>query len=339
VSDAPVAAPGGAAPAAPAQAPANAAPPKPKAAEPAAPTWGEKDDADLVERLKRSPYGKLKANGKEESIDSPDSLRRVLLDAQRGRGANQLVEKTKAEKAEAEKMAGEAKHLREMLERARRGDRAAARELGLVPDEERQREQQEWEALPPEVKALVQQNQELANRLKEREEAERKTLAEREEAKKRETRESTLKRAKEMATEVLKDVREEFHDVELPDVIMAMEALRESGLKMGVDYNAEQLRAYVEQQREESVWGRVSRTKPDVALKRVAPLLKSLKADQLEGLLGEDFVPIAKLISAAWLGHHKRKSAPKPQGAAAASAAEPQRKPPEPLSRFRFGGR
>lgn len=338
MSDAPVAAPGGAAPAAaPAQAPATTAPPKPKA--PGAPSWGEKDDAELIERIKRSPYGKLKADGKEEHIDSPDALKRLLLDAQRGKGANRLVEQTKREKAEAEKMAAEAKQERALLERARRGDKAAARELGLIPDDERQREQQEWESLPPEVKALVQQNQELANRLKEREEAERKTLAEREEAKKRETRESTLKRAKEMATEVLKDVREEFHDVELPDVIMAMEALRESGLKMGVDYNAEQLRAYVEQQREESVWGRVSRTKPDVALKRVAPLLKSLKADQLEGLLGEDFVPIAKLISAAWLGHHKRKSAPKPQGAAAASAAEPQRKPPEPLSRFRFGGR
>ena len=337
MSDAPVAAPGGAAPptVAPAQA-TNAAPPKPKA--PDAPTWGEKDDAELIERIKRSPYGRFKADGKEEAIDSPDALKRLLLDAQRGKGANRLVEQTKKEKAEAEKLAAEAKHERALLDRARRGDRAAARELGLIPDDERQREQQEWESLPPEVKALVQQNQELANRLKEREEAEQKTLAEREETKKREARESTLKRAKEMATEVLKDVREEFHDVELPDVIMAMEALRESGLKMGVDYNAEQLRAYVEQQREESTWGRVSRAKPDVALRRVAPLLKSLKADQLEGLLGEDFVPIAKLISAAWLGHHKRKSAPKPQGGQAAAPAE-QRKPPEPLSRFRFGGR
>lgn len=339
---APVAAPGAtpAAPASPAAKPA--APPasaKPKA--PEAPAWGEKDDAELVERLKRSPYGKLKANGKEEAIDSPDAIKRLLLDAQRGRGANQLVEKTKAEKAEAEKLAAEAKRERALLDRARRGDKAAARELGLIPDEERQREQQEWEALPPEVRALAQQNHELAERLRAIEAEKVREQQEREESEKKAKRESTLKRAKEMAAEVLKDVREELYDVELPEVIMAMEAFAEVGQRMGVDYTAEHLKAYIEQQRDAGVWERVGRSKPDVALKRLAPVLKGLDAKGLQAALGDDFVPIAKLFSAAWLGYHKRK------GEAAAKPAQTQQQgqqqreatPPAPLSRFRFPGR
>lgn len=339
---APTSAPGGAAPAPAAQPtagqPKPTTPPKPKAPEPAAPTWGEKDDADLVERLKRSPYGKLKANGKEEVIDSPDSLRRVLLDATRGRGANQLVEKTKAEKAEAEKMAGEAKHLREMLDRARRGDRAAARELGLIPDEERQREQQEWESLPPEVRALAQQNQELAERLRSIETEKQREMTERQESEKKAKRESTLKRAKEMATEVLKDVRDEMRDVELPEIITAMEAFSEVGQRLGVDYTAEHLKAYIEQQRDAGVWERVGRTKPDVAIKRLAPVLRGLDAKGLQDALGDDFVPIAKAFSAAWLGYHKRKSAPPPTSQAQKPAEKPS-EPAAPLSRFRFGGR
>lgn len=326
------------APAAPAQTQAQtkAAPPKQHDAPPA---WGEKDDAELIERLKRSPYGKLKVHGKEEAIDSTDALKRLLLDAQRGKGANQLVEQTKKEREEAQREAAEAKRLKEAVERLRKGDRNAARELGLVADEERRAAEEEWAKLPPEVQRVIQQNQELADRLAQIEAEKQRELQEREEAEKKSKREAVLKRASEMAKEVLKDVREEFHDVELPHVIQAMEALRESGLKMGVDYGVEQLRAYMEQQREASVWEQVGRAKPDVALKRVSPLLKSLKADALESALGEDFVPLAKLFSTAWLGYHKRKSAAPPKPTAQPQQQEEQRQERQPLSRFRMPGR
>ncbi len=102
-------APGGAAPVAPAGQPTthvqSKTPPAPKAPKTDAPSWSEKDDADLIERFKRSPHGRLKVDGKDEPIDSIDSLKRTLLDAQRGRGANRLVEQTKKEAAEAKKMA------------------------------------------------------------------------------------------------------------------------------------------------------------------------------------------------------------------------------------------
>ncbi len=315
---------------APKTAPAKA-PPK---TEP--PSWSEKDDADLIERVKRSPYGKLKVDGKDEAIDSIDAFKRMQLDAQRGKGANRFVEQTKKEAEAAKKEAAEAKAERELIARARKGDPQARRELGLIPDEERQRTEQEWAALPPEVQAVVRENFEMQQRLKAHEDEKQKTLAEREAAEKKEKRDATLKTAKELSASVLKDVREELYDVELPEVLLAMETLKAAGARLGKEYTPEQLAAYIEQQREAGVWERVGRTKPNVALKRLAPVLKGLKANELRDALGDDFVPLAKLFSGAWVDHWKAaktKAAAKP---AQGSPPSEQPKKPEPLSPFKF---
>lgn len=334
-------APGGAAPAggatgAPPQATQGKATPKAPPKD-AAPTWGEKDDADFIERLKRSPYSKLKVNGKDETIDSIDAFKRLQLDAQRGKGANRFVEETKKEAEAAKKEAAEAKAERELIKRARQGDMQARRELGLIPDEERQRSEQEWEALPPEVKQLVQQNHEMAQRLKQREEQEAQSLKERQEAEKKASRDATLKRAGELAPQVLKDVREELYDVELPEILLAMETLKASGARLGVDYTPEQLAAYIEQQREAGVWERVGRAKPGAALKRIAPMLKTLKPNELMEHLGDDFPALAKTFSAAWIAYHKgrQEKAQRTQQTGSTSTTEAP-KPRQPLSPIRF---
>lgn len=333
------AAPGGAAPAggAPGAPPAQTqTKPTPKPPQDTAPAWSERDDAELIERVKRSPYGKLKVDGKDEAIDSIDAFKRMQLDAQRGKGAKRFVEETKKEVEAAKREAAEAKAERELIARARKGDLQARRELGLIPDEERQRTEQEWEALPPEVKALVQQNHEMAQRLKQREEQEAQTLKERQEAEKKAARDATLKRASELAPQVLKDVKEELYDVELPEILLAMETLKASGARLGVDYTPEQLAAYIEQQRDAGVWERVGRAKPGAALKRIAPLLKSLKPGELMEHLGDDFPVLAKIFSRAWIDYHNGRKAKAAQAQQQPATTSEAPKPRAPLSPIRF---
>lgn len=309
-----------------------------QASKDAAPAWTEKDDVELTERLKRSPYGKRKVNGKEESVSDIKDLQRWLLDSQRGVGANQLVEQTKKERAEAAAAKKEAESHMELVKRARAGDVQARRELGLVPDEEKQQIEREWEALDPAVKRLVQENQQYRQQLQERLEEEQRLMQERTEKEKAAKRDETLKRAREIIPAVMKDLREELHDVALPDIIQAMEVFKEAGQRIGVDYTPEQLRLYIEQQREAGVWEHVGRTKPDAALKRVAPILKGLKAEQLSAALGEDFVPLARAFSAAWIAHHKRGQGKATPGNTTQqqSQPEPQREKPSPLTPFRL---
>lgn len=298
-----------------------------------APSWGEKDDADFIERLKRSPYGKLKVDGKDEAIDSVDAFKRTLLDAQRGKGANRIVEQTKKEAAEAKAAKEEATAIKAAIDRARRGDKSALRDLGLIPDDERIQAEQEFAKLPPEVQEIARHNFELTERLRAAEEEKANELRQRQDTEKKQQRDATLKRAKELAATILKDVKEDLHDVELPEVLLAMETLKAAGSRLGVDYTPEQLAVYIEQQREQSVWERVGRTKPEVALKRLSPILKGLKAGGLREALGDDFPSLAKLFASEWLAYHKGGKA-KPASAAGEAPAPPKK--PDPLQPFRF---
>lgn len=304
-------------------------------AKPEAPSWSEKDDADFVERLKRSPYSKLRVDGKDEVIDSIDAFKRTLLDAQRGKGANRVVEQTKKEAAEAKAAKEEAAAIKHAIERARKGDKTALRELGLIPDEERIQAEQEWQKLPPEVQEIARTNYELAERLRQVEEEKAAELRQREETAKKQQRDETLKRAKELSASVLKDVKAELYDVELPEVLLAMETLKAAGSRLGVDYTPEQLAAYIEQQREASVWERVGRTKPDVALKRLSPILKSLKPGELRAALGDDFPALGKLFAAEWMAYHQGKK-DKPAVATGTPNQPAPAKKPEPLDPRRF---
>lgn len=302
MSDGAAGAPGAAPAAAPATAPQGNAPAqaKPKAVE-APPAWSEKDDSELLERLKRSPYGKLKVNGKEEGIESIEDLKRRNLDAMRGRGANRVVEESKKQAEEGKKAAEEAKALKTALDRARRGDVAALRELGLVPDDERQRAEQEFSKLPPEVQEVLRQNLELQERLTAREREEQERAQKEEMTVKERRKQEVLARAKSFLPEIMADIREEYADADLPDVLQVMETLRSEGSRLGVDYDASHVKLMVEQLREGSVNGRIKQMKPEAAAKNLAPMLASMKPNEMRAALGEHFLPIAKAISKAYI--------------------------------------
>lgn len=337
MSDGAPAAPVAAAPpqATPSQQPGKNAPPAAKAApakETAAPPqWGEKDDAEFFERLKRSPYGRLKADGKEETLDSPDALKRALLDAQRGRGANRLVEESKKAKAEAATTAAEAKTLKDVVERARRGDARALRELGLVPESEDNAAREEFEALPPGVQQLVKQNHEMQQRLRQHEEAVANAARESEAAAKKAERDGVLATAKSYAKEVLSDIKEEFYDSELPDVLMAMEELKRSGMRYNREFDVSYLREYIGQQQERTVFSRLDKMKPDALLKRVAPLLKSLPPSEISALIASDPSALAmiKNIVRAWNEHNGR--AAKAKTTANTQQRQTEEKPAAPV--------
>lgn len=316
------------------------APAKPAAE--AAPSWSEKDDAELLERLKRSPYAKIKVNGKEEGIESLEDLKRRNLDAMRGRGANRLVEETKKEAEEAKAAKSRLEQYEKLLGAARKGDMRAIRQLGLLQDAERQQQEEALSKLPPEVRAIVEENQTLAQRVREAEEAKLADQRKAEQMAAQKAREEVLAKARSYIPELMSEVREEFADVDLPDVLRVLEDLREEGARLGVDYDVSHVKLMVKRLRENGVDMRMQQLQPAAALKRLGPVMAKMKSEELASALGEQFEPIARAMSAAYVSHVKRvkrvkATPPAVHGAkpAQAAAASP---PKQPLSPFRFRG-
>lgn len=292
---------------APAAAPAAAAaptkaPPTAQAKQPEAPSWTDKDDAETFERLKRAPWAKVKANGEERHISSKDEFLALVADASRGRGANKVVEEAKKTKAEAEAAKREAASIKQAIERARRGDEGALRELGLIRDEAESLTQEQFDALPEPVKAQLRKAHELEQMERKRRTEDEQRQHEEQEKSKELRKQKVLAEAKESAKAILADVREELHDVEIPEIIGAMHALREVGQKLNRDYTPEQLAAYVQQRRQAGLVDRIATLKPDAALKMVLPHLKQMVTSPdglktLEAVLGEDFERVAGALS------------------------------------------
>jgi hypothetical protein len=336
VSDGAAGAPGAAPAAAPAAtqqgAPPAATQVKPKANEP--PAWSEKDDAELFERVQKAPWARVKVNGRDEPIKSKDDMMRVITDAQRGRGANRVVEESKKAAEEGKRAAEKATRLEEALERARRGDAKALRELGLVPDDERQRAEREFSQLPPEVQEVLRQNYELSERLTAKERAEQERAQQEELTIKERKKKEVLDRARSVLPELMSDIREEFADVDLPDVLQVMETLRSEGSRLGVDYDVQHIKLMVEQLREGGINNRIKQMKPEAAARNLAPMLAGMKANELKAALGEHFVPIAKAISRAYIAAVKgERNKPQQQQQSREEEAPKQR---TPLSPFRF---
>lgn len=314
-----------------------------KPAEGGEPEWGEKDDADLFERMQKAPWAKVKANGEERTIKSREDFLALATDASRARGTNKLVEQTKKEAAEAKAVKEEHAAHKALLERARKGDPKALRELGLVPDNERAELQKQWEALSPEVQETFRRNHELEQEVAAvRAEKEAKATEEKEKAQKLK-RDEVMQTARGHLKEILKDLKEDMADIELPEVIGAMRTLMETGQRIGRDYTKEQLSAFVQQRREAALNSRVSAMKPDAAMRLALPHLKALVSTpeglaQLEAVLGVDFESVFKPISdhrvAKWKAS-KTKEALKPPSKQEKREQEQER---EPLSPFRYRG-
>lgn len=316
---------------------------KPADTKPAAksepPAWSEQDDADLLERLKRSPYARIKVNGKEEGIESLEDLKRRNLDAMRGRGANRLVEETKKEAEEAKAAKARLKHYEDTLAAARKGDMRAIQQLGLLQDAEARQQEEALAKLPPEVRAIVEENQSLAQRVREAEEAKLADQRKAESLAQQKHREEVLAKAKSFLPELMSEVREEFADVDLPDVLRVMEDLRDEGARLGVDYDVSHVKLMVQRLRENGVDMRLQQMQPAAALKRLGPVMAKMKSEELASALGEQFEPIARAISAAYVAHVKRaKLAPATSASAKPAVAAPAVAPRQPLSPFRFRG-
>jgi hypothetical protein len=280
----------------PAGAPAAPAAGAPNATAPAAPpSWGERDDADLIERFKKSPHGKRKVNGKEETVSSVDDLKKWILDSQRGVGANRIVEETNKKTQDYEKLRKESDSLRAELAKYKQNQQ----EPDVAQMSENERRYYE------EAKAARAERDAEQFKLRQADE-------ERKASEQKVSRERLLGEAREAAKSILSDVDPSRLDLEIPGIISAMRELKEQGLKFGRDYTPEQLKLLVTQHREASVYSHLERLKPDVAATKLAPLLKSLTPEALEAALGEHFVPLAKAISARWLARHGRGGVKKP---------------------------
>jgi hypothetical protein len=254
--------------AAPAAADAKGAPAKTTAQE-----WDASAESQLFDLMKRSPYGKLKANGKEELLDGPDKLKSALLDAARGRGASKLAEEAKREKAEAAQVRQRA----ELLERALEGDAEALRQLGRVRPEERQAQEKALAELPPEVRALIEENNAL------RQEQERRNQAEAQAQRAQETAKSQALQAKyreeglAMARGLVSKLgTAESAETMLPYVLQAWKDLTDVGLEAGEDVNEDHVVAMAQRLFEEDTDKRFDRLAPKTflgsAMKRLAAL-------------------------------------------------------------------
>lgn len=293
--------------AAPAAAPAQSTAPVEK--KDGAQEWSDADDAEVFSRLARAPWAKVKADGKETPIKSKEDFLAFAMDASRGRGANKLVEETKKEREAARKEKAETESFKAMLRRAQEGDSEAFEKLGLSAPEKRKAEMEAFEKLPPEVQELVRENMTLKQRQQQEAAAAKAREAEEQGRQKEARKAETLQKAREVAKDLLKDVKEELHDVELPEIVAGMRELLQTGMRIGRDYSPEQLARFVQERRTAALDSRVSTLTPAAQMRLVLPTLKQLATTpegvkMLEEILGGDFdaiaTPLAQRRYARW---------------------------------------
>ena len=210
------------------------------AAKTEAPAWGDADDADLFERLKRSPY-KAKIKGEERGLDSKESMRDILNHAQRGIGGSKLAEEKNRLEAQSKEHQTKLEKYERTLEAARRGDWDARKELGLLDPREVKARDAEWDAVPPEVRELHEAHEAKTRKIQELEA--RWAAKEADETRRRD--DSEMKRAKHVALSETHKVLEVLGldrpaaERMLPFVAGAIADLTEQGLELGVDMTTE----------------------------------------------------------------------------------------------------
>jgi hypothetical protein len=300
--------------------------------------WTPDAEKQFFELMKRSPYGTLKANGKEEVLDSPEKVRAALLDAARGRGATKVAEEAKRAKAEA----AEVKRKAELYERALDGDDEALAALGRERPEVRAQREMALAETPPEVRALIEERNQLAHALQEREAAAKAEQAQREAAKLRaqaeQARTEGLAMARKLAEKLTAAGGAESAEALLPYVIEQWQALLEVGLEAGVDVTEEHVIAAAQRAFEEDTAKRFERLQPKTFLGSALKRLETLPPDEVVGALSPAVAQkwaraLAKRITA-----QRTESQPRP---ATPPDAQPRRTVEPvarlPLSPFRFG--
>lgn len=328
---------------------AQAAQPAPRQAKAEAPKpeWTDKDDEALLAALKRSPY-RLKVHGKESAIDSKDALLAALADAQRARGASEVVAKAKREVEEAQALRAQAQEVLQRLEAARKGDVEALRALGLGPDGP---EEVDESALPEAVRRQLAKAREAEAKLREYETAQQRREREEKEAATRKQREAILEKARKLGEEALAQVQEAERPALLPHVIDAMRDLQEAGAELGVQVTDAHVVALARRRAVESAVEAARRLQPEVAVEAVAPLLSKAQPQvvaqavapvlaswtptQMREALGKHFEAVARVVARAHLEALRLARAPQQQQP---SVAQPEKSPPRNrvLSPFRW---
>ena len=329
---------GSAAPAAPASgAPSQqATTPAPAAAKQDAPAaWSDTDDADLFSRLAKSPYGKFTADGKEHHLKSKDDLQSVLRAYQRTSGVQRALEEAKRGRQESDRIRGEANEVLSLVESARGGDEEAWRRLGLVSPSERKALQEELAKLPPEQRALYEQNQAMQRQLAEQQRAERQRVA-------TEQREALTTQVRKVAAEVAQSIGMESADADtLMSVAHVMDELQAAGAELGVNVTPDDVRDFALEQMEAGLLKRVARlphgralermgdylrgAPPEALLQALSPVLAKTPPEAFFAALGEAARPWAKAASAWYVRQVKG-------GAGGVEQAPPEK--PEPQQRL-----
>lgn len=254
---APSAAPAAAKPATPAPKPPapNGAPsavakaPKPapvgddSPAAPEADDWNDETDKPTLEKLlkkysKKDPRARVKVRGEEKGVESLDDFLGVITDAQRGRGANKVVEEAKAQAAKAQKVI-------ELRERAAAGDPEALQELAgpqifqqLEAFRKQQAEEQNLMAQMSEPeKLLFSELQQARALIAQREQADAQAQQQREQHAHEQRIANVKAEAKEVARSIIAGLNlpPEKMDVVGPFAIRAMREATELGLELGKD--------------------------------------------------------------------------------------------------------
>lgn len=219
--------------------------PAPKA--PAAPQveWDDESESKLWELMKRSPYSKVKAGGRELAIDSKEAWengpKRAL---ERVQGINALTESAKKQLESAKAIESKHSELERMLNAARQGDEQAIRALGILHPLERQEQQKFLEGLDPTTRAIAEENQRLHAE---------KAQAAQAEAQRREEAAKTqlLGQAKGLAGEIAQALTGDEGKLS-PDMlfhaVQHMDLMHRAGARLGIDYTAEDVRDYAREQ-------------------------------------------------------------------------------------------
>lgn len=298
--------------------------------------WSDDDDKAFFEMAKRSPY-KAKIKGEERGIDSKQSLQDLLNHAQRGIGANKVVEETRKEAAEAKRLKEEATQERELFARARKGDFEARKALGMVPLDEIRKRESEWEAVPPEVRQLYEEHNKTKaelQRVQQQREQEQAEIAGRREA-------SELGAAKRIALDSTHGIMDslgltrENGERFLPYVAGAIGDLGEAGLELGVDMTPELIMERVKQRIGALDEQHFSGLRTDRAMAHIIPRLELADDSQILQLFPQTLqARISKLYAMQVRGRRTQSSAPQQQP----QREERRPEPPKVLSPFRFKG-
>lgn len=219
--------------------------------------WGEEQDKQLASLLskksKKDPAFRLRHKGEEKALESLDDLKTAILDAQRGRGANKLVEEAKKEREAISQQKAQMDAVRqafesgdpELAEAALKflaGDRAY--DLAQSVAERRKQEVDEYEGMSPRERALMERNKALESEFQRVQQLETQQKQEALERQKQAKIKEVSAQAREKTVALLKELNlsEDAMAVYGPHVVSVMREARELGQEVGTEITFEQVK-------------------------------------------------------------------------------------------------